>query len=104
MTEFNDISIKYTKSKDTTFLKKNGIYFTPKTYRDITINAIKSYIKKNCEILEPSCGSGEFIRDLTQYKNINITGVELDEELFNISNQLIYYFIFTNLESLPYSV
>lgn len=89
MTEFNDISVKYTKSKDTKFLKENGIYFTPKTFRDIATNAIKPYIKKNCEILEPSCGSGEFIRDLLPYKDsYNITGVELDEELFNISNQL----------------
>ena len=89
MTEFNDISVKYTKSKDTKFLKENGIYFTPKTFRDIAVNSIKPYIKKNCELLEPSCGSGEFIRDLLPYQDyFNITGVELDKELFNISNQL----------------
>ena len=38
MNEFNDISVSYTKSKQQSFLKKNGIYFTPKTHRDITIN------------------------------------------------------------------
>lgn len=88
MNEFNDISVSYTKSKQQSFLKENGIYFTPKTHRDITINAIKKYIKNGIDILEPSCGSGEFIRDLQKYNNVNITGVELNKELFDISNKL----------------
>uniref|UniRef100_A0A6C0CQD7 site-specific DNA-methyltransferase (adenine-specific) n=1 Tax=viral metagenome TaxID=1070528 RepID=A0A6C0CQD7_9ZZZZ len=88
MNEFNETSISYTKSKKQPYLKKNGIYFTPKTHRKITINAIKKYIKNGVDILEPSCGSGEFIRDLQEYKNVNITGVELNKELFDLCKTL----------------
>jgi hypothetical protein len=81
MAEFTDFSIKYTKSKDTKFLQQNGIYFTPKSYRKFAIEAIKPYMKQDSEILEPSCGSGEFIKDLSYLSN-KITGVELNTELF----------------------
>jgi adenine-specific DNA methylase len=40
---------------------KQGIFFTPKTLRDILFSHIDNF--NPTTILEPSCGSGEFLVD-----------------------------------------
>lgn len=72
--------------------KDNGIYFTNPN----TVFKILSYLKlytqdsENTQarvrtILEPSCGSGEFLTLLKQEYpcNVKITGIELNETIFN---------------------
>lgn len=63
---------------------KNGIFFTPKPLRDIIFKKIKTLTPKT--ILEPTCGSGEFLVDCENiFKNATCVGVELQEKLVNIS-------------------
>lgn len=93
---YSDLSIKLTKKLSKDIKKKEGIFFTPpKTIQQI-IDLIKplfiSYDFIN--ILENSCGSGEFINHLSSnFSNIKITGIEKNELIFNnilhLSNEFI---------------
>ena len=87
---FSNLSYKLTKLIDKKEKKDNGIYFTPPTTviksLDILLEIIQFNICNN--ILEPSCGSCEFIDKLrTYYPNASITGVEYNKIIFdNIKN------------------
>lgn len=71
-----------TKSK-----KKTGSYYTPKTLSDFLISHIfDHYINgEKLNILEPSCGDGQFINslfnniDLKKFNNINLSICDIDE-------------------------
>lgn len=60
--------------------KRNGIFFTPQVIRKKMLNYLSETSPR--AILEPSCGSGEFIADLTEFPNCQITGVELNPVVF----------------------
>jgi DNA (cytosine-5)-methyltransferase 1 len=85
MTNFSDISISLTKQLSKKEKKDNGIFFTPKS---IIKNAMTNNIfqtQKFNNILEPSCGSCEFIdyiksNDKIKYKTI--TGVEFNKTIY----------------------
>lgn len=81
--EFSDLSKTLTKSISKTSKQSEGIYFTPpKTIKD-NIDVIKKYLKKSDTILEPSCGSGEYITQLRDvYPNATITGIEKNSIIF----------------------
>jgi type I restriction-modification system DNA methylase subunit len=83
MEKHSDLSKKLTKSIDTNEKKKNGIYFTPATIVQKNIDALNPYFSKIKTVLEPSCGSCEFLNYIdAQSSNIEITGVE--------NNKIIY--------------
>jgi len=64
---------------------KNGIFFTPKSLRDIVFDHISIL---PTAILEPSCGSGEFLVDChKRYPDAVVTGVELDETLSRVAKE-----------------
>jgi adenine-specific DNA-methyltransferase len=86
MEEFNNISKELTKALSKEEKKSNGIFFTPKTYRDIILDKVKEYKVTNdsLQVLEPSFGSGEFITDILNiYPTATITGVEISEQMFS---------------------
>ena len=82
--DFTELSINITNSLTKTEKKKGGIFFTPKSIikQDIDyILSIKSDIKT---ILEPSCGSCEFIDYLdTKLTDCEIDGVELNSTIYD---------------------
>ena len=83
MDKYSDLSKKLTKNIDTNEKKKNGIYFTPVTIIKKNIDALNPYFSKIKTILEPSCGSCEFLNYIdTKASNIEMTGIE--------NNQMIY--------------
>ena len=83
MDKYSDLSKKLTKNIDTNEKKKNGIYFTPVTIIKKNIDALNPYFSKIKKILEPSCGSCEFLNYIdTKASNIEMTGIE--------NNQMIY--------------
>lgn len=95
--EFSDLSVKITKNLDIKEKKDNGIFFTPKSIIKPTIEMISKIIKNSNDsltnidiknILEPSCGSCEFILQLDEtFKNTNIYGIEFNETIYdNIKN------------------
>jgi len=89
---FTELSKKIIKKIDSSVIKQNGIYFTP-----------QSIIKKNLEIimqidnivieeiLEPSCGSCEFINLLNEmFSNKNITGIENNNKIYEKIKKIIF--------------
>lgn len=62
--------------------KNEGIYFTPKNVRDKVINYLENH--KFQSVLEPSCGSGEFINDIqSKFNKIKIVGIEYNKTIYN---------------------
>jgi predicted RNA methylase len=84
----NELSIKITKSISKEEKKNNGIYFTPKNIRTSIIDKLKKYLdfNKTYDIVEPSCGSCEFIDDILLDKSIkcNIIGIEKNKKICDI--------------------
>lgn len=83
MEKHSDLSKKLTKSIVSNEKKKNGIYFTPTTIIKKNIDALNPYFSKIKTVLEPSCGSCEFLNYIdAKASNIEMTGIE--------NNQIIY--------------
>ena len=85
---FTDFSIDYSKKKSASkdgkkYRHDMGQYFTPKCIRELLMEKLP-FMSGNPRILEPSCGSGEFIDSiLEKYPSSEVVGVELDPELAN---------------------
>ena len=83
--QFSDLSLKLTKKLLSANEKKNnGIYFTPLDIIKLTMTNININNNEIKKILEPSCGSCEFINYIDSiYNNTEITGIEYNETIFN---------------------
>ena len=89
--EFTLLSYEITKNLNNEIKKKNGIYFTPQTIIKQSICFIKNYLKDNNQtintILEPCCGSCEFIEILNKnFQKQQIIGVENNNYIFQNIN------------------
>jgi tRNA1(Val) A37 N6-methylase TrmN6 len=83
MENYSDLSKKLTKTIDTNEKKKNGIYFTPSTIIKKNIDALNPYFSKIKTVLEPSCGSCEFLNYIdANTSNIEMTGIENNEIIY----------------------
>ena len=94
--QFSYLSYEITKLLDSKTKKDNGIFFTPSNIIKICMNEIIKYSQENNininTVLEPCCGSCEFIKFVDeQFNNINITGIENNNLIFqkikNISSK-----------------
>jgi adenine-specific DNA-methyltransferase len=89
---FSDLSYSLTKKISQVDKKKNGIYFTPhniiKESFDIILDTIEKKNLKINTILEPSCGSCEYINFIDKsMKNVDICGIEYNSTIYdNIKN------------------
>jgi len=84
--EYSSLSQNLTEQITKETRKNEGIYFTPISCINKNIEILKPYIsnKKNYTILEPSCGSCEFILTLNKlYHKSTITGIEQNNDIFN---------------------
>lgn len=84
--QFSDLSLNLTKKiLSTDDKKRNGIYFTPLDIIKLTISIISNNTNKEIKrILEPSCGSCEFINYIDNiFNNTHITAIEYNETIFN---------------------
>ena len=78
--QFSELSLQLTKSLTKEHKKEGGIYFTHPSIVEQTIKLVKPYNIDIKNVLEPSCGSCEFINQLP---HINIDGVEYDKEIYD---------------------
>src|SRR3990167_10525633 len=102
MQELSEETISYIKNTDLLKRKKYGQYFTHKTIRDFLINNLPKI--KNANILEPSCGTGEFIQTiLDNFENPNIDAVEIDKKLYDICHNKYKNISITNGDTLTTS-
>ena len=84
---FSQLSHTLTKNLAAKTKKENGIYFTPKNIIQLIITFITNYIDNHNlnikTILEPSCGSCEFIYALdSTFPNIEIDGIEYINDIY----------------------
>ena len=85
--DFDELSSKLTKSISKKTKKESGIFFTPPITVSSTLEKLEIYFtnKKNIikTILEPSCGSCEFIKAINEkYPTVNITGIEFNKTIY----------------------
>lgn len=80
---FSELSLSLVKKLDKQEKKKQGIFFTPPETIDKMIKLISTYMKGVKTVLEPSCGSGEFITRLQKMKGLTITGIEYNKIIFD---------------------
>ncbi len=81
--QYNQISTGIIKTLDKKIKKQHGIFFTPPKTIQQNILALKKYFKNIESVLEPSCGSCEYIDAIhSLYPNIPITGVEINPTIF----------------------
>ncbi|MDB4352857.1 N-6 DNA methylase [Porticoccaceae bacterium] len=75
---FSDLSIKLTKSFDKREKHQYGIYFTPTGTVEKILQYLEQYMENVRTILEPSCGSCEYINAITDiYHGLEIDCIEL---------------------------
>ena len=94
--QFSSLSLELTKKLSSKIKKDNGIYFTPKSIIKKTIDIIKNIpdYTDNIEfktILEPSCGSCEFIKYIIKEfpnKKLNITAIEFNDIIYQKISKL----------------
>ena len=92
--KYSQLSLDLIKQLDALTIKSEGIYFTPRIIIDKCIQYVKKYVTDNhleiSDILEPSFGSGEFIKYLYhEFSNSHITGIELNRDIYNKRDSII---------------
>ena len=102
--DYSTLSKDLTNSLPTLVKKNNGIYFTPPTCVINNIELLQTFITDDMNILEPSCGSCEYITALHRlFPNLNITGIEYNktiyESIVNLNNDKI---VINNMNYLHY--
>ena len=86
--EYSQLSHSLTKSLTKKNKRENGIYFTPpSTIRILLQNVISKFLdKETIHVLEPSCGSGEFITALCESSignKLTIEAIEKNDTIFD---------------------
>ena len=81
---YSDLSISLTAALNKNDKKNEGIYFTPPATIKKILDFLQPYMSNIHDILEPSCGSCEFIEMLNStFTNKNITGIEYNKTIFD---------------------
>ena len=88
--QYSELSKKLTKDISRIDKKKDGIFFTPPSIIQKNYEYLSNYSSNFKKILEPSCGSCEYINYLLEkydnknIENINeITGIEYNKTIYN---------------------
>lgn len=82
--DYSSISYSLTKIISKDIKKNNGIYFTPPKTIHECLNLLEPYMNNIHKILEPSCGSGEYIQAINErYSHKYIMGIEYNDIIFN---------------------
>jgi len=83
MNRFSELSISLTNKIKKNDKKNNGIYFTPPETIQENIKYLKPYMNDIQNVLEPSCGSCEYILALKEKYDIDITGIEFNDTIYD---------------------
>jgi len=83
---YSELSLTLTKEIKKEEKKRDGIYFTPPSTIQTTLQLLEPYMKNIKNVLEPSCGSCEYINALPI--GLDITGIELNKTIFESIKEL----------------
>ena len=91
--DYSQISKDLTTSLTTTVKKQNGIYFTPPSCVHKNIKILEKILAldptSTLRVLEPSCGSCEYVTALnTSFPELFITGIENNETIYQSIQKL----------------
>ena len=85
---FSDLSLQLTATLTPEEKKSGGIFFTPPSCIQRIMTLLRGVSVTIRTILEPSCGSGEFITALSRaYPDANITGIEFHPLIYKAVSQ-----------------
>lgn len=88
---FSKLSIELTKNLSQNDKKQNGIYFTNINIISKAFDSLKDINIKINNILEPSCGSCEFINYVdNKYTDVKIDGIELNNMIYDKIKKLTF--------------
>ena len=80
---YSNLSINLTKNIDSNEKKKYGIYFTPPKTIIKNLKILEPYMANVKNVLEPSCGSCEYILMLDKKYDLNIVGIEYNKVIYD---------------------
>lgn len=81
---FSELSLELTKSIGKQDKRNNGIYFTPIGTVNKMLQYLEPYMENIKSILEPSCGSGEYINGLTSlYSDLELDCIEFYKPIYD---------------------
>ena len=81
---FSELSLELTKSIGKPDKQNNGIYFTPIGIVNKTLQYLEPYMENVKKVLEPSCGSGEYINGLTSlYSALELDCIEFYKPIYD---------------------
>jgi tRNA1(Val) A37 N6-methylase TrmN6 len=87
--DYSQLSKELTSKLSKTLKKNGGIYFTPPSVIAENIKLLGPYMNNISNVLEPSCGSCEYINALiNNYKHLKITGIELNSTIYESIKEL----------------
>lgn len=82
--DYSELSHELRKKINKEDKKKGGIYFTPPDTIQKNISLLEPFFKNIKNVLEPSCGSCEYIYALNnKYPEVKITGIEFNKTIFD---------------------
>ena len=88
--EYSPLSKELTSKLSKTLKKNGGIYFTPPSIIVENIKLLEPYMNNISNVLEPSCGSCEYINALiNNYKHLKITGIELNSTIYESIKDMV---------------
>ncbi len=79
---YSKLSINLTKNINSNVKKNYGIYFTPPKTIIKNLKILEPYMANVKNVLEPSCGSCEYILMLDQKYDLNIVGIEYHKDIY----------------------
>jgi tRNA1(Val) A37 N6-methylase TrmN6 len=81
--DYSKLSKTLTRQLDKNDKKNEGIYFTPPKTIHHNLEQLDEFMSNIQNVLEPSCGSCEYILALNRkYPELSITGIELNETIY----------------------
>lgn len=82
--DFSKLSQSLTKNISKKEKKDYGIFFTPPNTIHRNLDILEPFMDNITNVMEPSCGSCEYILSLNQkFNNLNITGIEYNKIIYN---------------------
>ena len=82
--EYSTLSKELTSKLSKDEKKDNGIYFTPPSCVHTNLQLLQPYMNNINSVLEPSCGSGEYISALQSiYSTLDISGIEFNKTIYD---------------------
>ncbi len=90
--QFRSETLEYIEKEDLDRRKNLGQYFTPKKIRRKLIDQLPDeFLNKNgLKVLDPGCGTGEFLLSVKdRFNSPELYGWDIDEKMVNISREVV---------------